>query len=288
MAKKINNSRNNERPVFMMPKDQAINLINERIALGDEILNRQIISDEELQHERAEYYKWSSYNKELLLTMFSNSVLADEYSWFVGIASAGGSRPILSEEIKDLRKDILEKIRRLDSIKERIPLFQEDTTIQQIGKGDGAKMNQNNSVFIVHGHDEAFKQSVARVIERLGLEAIILHERPNAGLTVIEKLESYSNVGFALVLLSPDDEGKSIRETNLKPRARQNVIAELGYFVGKLGRKNVCPLYKEGVDIPSDFSGVLYVPYDDAGQWRFSLLSELRAAGYSVDANRLV
>lgn len=147
----------------------------------------------------------------------------------------------------------------------------------------------NNSIFIVHGHDEAFKQSVARVVEKLGLKAIILHEQPNVGKTIIEKLESYSNVGFAIVLLSPDDIGKGINEpdSNYEPRARQNVIAELGYFIGKLGRERVCPLYMNGVEIPSDFNGVLYLPYDKAGNWRLELVKELKAVGYDVDANRL-
>lgn len=148
----------------------------------------------------------------------------------------------------------------------------------------------SDSIFIVHGHNEAFKQSVARVVERLRLKAIILHEQPNVGKTIIEKLESYSNVGFAIVLLSPDDIGKGISEpdSNYKRRARQNVIAELGYFIGKLGRERVCTLYMDDVEIPSDFDGVLYIPYDEAGNWRFELFRELKAVGYDVDANRLV
>jgi predicted nucleotide-binding protein len=144
----------------------------------------------------------------------------------------------------------------------------------------------NNQIFVVHGHDEEMKQSVARFIERLGLEVIILSERPNGGRTIIEKFEHNSDVGFVIVLLSPDDEGgKKGEETS--PRARQNVILELGYFIGKLGRNRVCALKRHDVDIPSDILGVVYETYDASGGWKFSLIRELREAGYKIDASRI-
>jgi hypothetical protein len=96
-------------------------------------------------------------------------------------------------------------------------------------------------VFVVHGHDDGAKEAVARYLERLGLEAIILHEKPNEGRTVIEKVEAFSDVGFAVVLLTPDDLGAAKEDaTSLKARARQNVVLELGYFLGKLKRSRVC------------------------------------------------
>ena len=152
---------------------------------------------------------------------------------------------------------------------------------------DGREFD-SKAIFVVHGHDTGIKESVARMIDKLGLETIILHEKPNAGRTIIEKLESYSNVGFAVILLSPDDVGRSAREKELKARARQNVIAELGFFIGKLGRERVCSLYMDGVEIPSDFDGVLYVLYDNGGNWRFKLVRELKAAGYKIDANKII
>lgn len=154
-------------------------------------------------------------------------------------------------------------------------------------KLDKTRTDQS-SIFIVHGHNTEVKQSVARVIEKLGLKPIILHEQANSGMTVIEKFEKHSNVGFAIILLTDDDEGKSKREADLGNRARQNVILEMGYFIGKLSRSRVLPLYSEGVELPSDIHGLLYVPLDKAENWKFSIVKELNAVGYTVDANLLL
>lgn len=145
-------------------------------------------------------------------------------------------------------------------------------------------------VFIVHGRDIAMKEAVARVVEKLNLEPVILHEQPELGRTIIEKFIQCSNVGYAIVLLSPDDFAYPRDLTPKKGmyRARQNVILELGYFIGKLGRRRVMALNKGGTDfeIPTDFAGVVYTPFD--GQWRFKLVKELKACGYNVDADQLL
>jgi predicted nucleotide-binding protein len=152
-----------------------------------------------------------------------------------------------------------------------------------------AKHNSKTSrrVFVVHGHDSAAKESVARYLSKLDLEPIVLHEQPNAGRTIIEKFEAHSDVAFAVVLLTPDDVGyPSGKSSAAMPRARQNVILELGFFTAALGRSRVCALYISGVEIPSDFSGVLYHELDKAGAWRFLLARELKAGGLEVDLNR--
>jgi predicted nucleotide-binding protein len=144
----------------------------------------------------------------------------------------------------------------------------------------------SNRVFLVHGHDDAAKEAVARFLEKLRVEAVILHEKPTEGRTVIEKLEHHSDVDFAVVLLTPDDVGSAKDAADeLRPRARQNVVLELGYFVGLLGRKNVCALHKGALELPSDYVGVIYVPFDSAGGWRLHLAKELKSAGFSVDMN---
>jgi predicted nucleotide-binding protein len=146
-------------------------------------------------------------------------------------------------------------------------------------------------IFVVHGHDEEMKQHAARTVSTLGLKPIILHEQANAGKTIIEKFEQNADVSFAVVLLSPDDMAFPARgdHTSAKPRARQNVVLELGYFVGKLGRHRVfCLKRGEQLEVPSDFSGVVYTSYDAAGHWRLELARELKAAGYNVDANVLL
>lgn len=139
-------------------------------------------------------------------------------------------------------------------------------------------------IFIVHGHDEGAREAVARYIERLKFEPIILHEQASRGRTVIEKIEAHSDVGFAVVLLTPDDFGGGKGEQP-RDRARQNVLLELGYFVGKLGRSRVCALKRGEIEVPSDFGGVVYVTFDESGGWRETLGRELQASGFEIDWN---
>lgn len=142
-------------------------------------------------------------------------------------------------------------------------------------------------VFLVHGHDNEAKESVARFIERAGLEAVILHEQANRGRTIIEKLEHHVDACFVVVLLTPDDVGASRSEAgNLQPRARQNVIFELGLFIGKLGRGQVCVLQKGAIELPSDYHGVLPVLMDEAGGWKAQLAEEMQQAGCAINVNR--
>lgn len=142
-------------------------------------------------------------------------------------------------------------------------------------------------VFLVHGHDNEAKESVARFIERLGLEAVILHEQANRGRTIIEKLEHHVDACFVVVLLTPDDVGATRKDADrLQPRARQNVILELGLFIGKLGRGGVCVLQKGAVELPSDYHGVLPVMMDEGGGWKAQLAEELKQAGCVININR--
>ncbi|WP_461516909.1 TIR domain-containing protein [Porticoccus sp.] len=140
-------------------------------------------------------------------------------------------------------------------------------------------------VFIVHGRDNEAKQEVSRFIESLGVEAIILHEQANSGMTIIEKIEHYSNdADFALVLYTACDKGRGAHETNVpaRDRVRQNVIFEHGYLMAKLGRENVCSLVKGQIETPNDISGVVYVQLDDFGAWKNDVTKELKACGYSM------
>ncbi|HGE71730.1 TPA: nucleotide-binding protein [Candidatus Poribacteria bacterium] len=172
---------------------------------------------------------------------------------------------------------------------EELKLFGPSSKAGKVQKTD---VKLSKQIFLVHGHDDAMKQAVARTLEKIGLEPIILHEKPSEGRTIIEKFTDYSEVSFAVVLLSPDDiaypKDRSPKDAML--RARQNVIFELGFFIGKLGRNRVLVLYQEeeNFEMPSDYSGVLYTPYDSSGRWQFDLIKELKACGYDVDANKLL
>jgi predicted nucleotide-binding protein len=148
----------------------------------------------------------------------------------------------------------------------------------------------SSTVFLVHGRNDGLKETVARCIEKLGLNVSILHEKSNEGRTIIEKFEDNTSVAFAVVLMTADDRGglHDAEYGEQLHRARQNVIFELGYFIGKIGRKRVCALYEPLVEMPSDYHGVTYVEIDDKGAWRFQLARELKQAGLAIDLNRLI
>lgn len=160
--------------------------------------------------------------------------------------------------------------------------------LQELEIDKKEKAGENNvifsSVFVVHGHNEALKQSVARMLEKQDIEAVILHEQPNQGATIIEKFEKNSNVGAAICLFTADDIGKAKMEDAEKDRARQNVVFEAGFFMGRLGRERVIILADQGVELPSDLKGVVYT---GSSSWQLDVLRELRAIGFSVDYNKI-
>ncbi len=152
-------------------------------------------------------------------------------------------------------------------------------------------ITNQEKVFIVHGHDHAARDTVEDFVDNWDLIPIVLDKEPNKGRTIIEKFEDLADeTSFAIVLLTPDDVGgpASVQQTgDLQRRARQNVILELGYFLKGLGRPKVCILYKEGVELPSDIHGLLYVPMDDAGEWRQTVIREIESAGLLIDGNKI-
>lgn len=170
----------------------------------------------------------------------------------------------------------------------------EDVTGTFVTSGPGASgqaptsESERQSIFVVHGRNEALKVAVARCVETLVDEGrvLILHEQPNSGASLIEKFERSANeAAFAIVILTSDDVGGS--PEGLQPRARQNVVFEAGYFFGAIGRENVALLYEEGVELPSDVHGLAYIPIDQNGAWQMRLGQELRAAGIDADLNKI-
>lgn len=143
----------------------------------------------------------------------------------------------------------------------------------------------NNKVFVVHGHDGELKNAIARTLERQGIEPIILSEQVNLGATIIEKFERNSDVKAAICLFTEDDFGKSKTDNILRARARQNVVFEAGYFIGKLGRENVVLLADRKIEMPSDLSGVVYT---DNAMWKIQVLRELREMGFAIDLNKVI
>jgi len=154
----------------------------------------------------------------------------------------------------------------------------------------------SKNIFIVHGRDHEPMKELKAMVSEFGLNPIVLHEKPSGSRTIVEKLEKYSDVGYAFVLLTPDDVGGSKHKfdrylskidiraiEDYRERARQNVILEFGYFIGKVGRDRVCCLYKGDVELPSDMHGIVYIPFKDSvEEARNMIIKELKEAGYKI------
>src|SRR5208283_1991768 len=124
---------------------------------------------------------------------------------------------------------------------------------------------------------------------KMGFNVIILSEQPDKGRTIIEKLEhETTDIGYAFVILTPDDVGMDRellekKNNGLCLRARQNVVLELGYFVGKIGRSKVCCLYKGNLELPSDIHGVIYKKFEKSVEDCYkAIIEDLKAAGYEI------
>jgi predicted nucleotide-binding protein len=263
-------------PRLLVTRTEADTKIRERIHKAAEV-----IVPADMATTKANLEKWSKYNIQMLRSIFDSPDISDEYgNWWA--STSGYTNPW-----NILQKHLEGKVTRLESILERLEFFQEtlisDRTEQSSIQGN------TNEVFIVHGHDNEALHDVSKFVERLGLTPVVLHEKANAGRTIIEKFEAHSNVSYAIVLLTADDVGASKdKKDALKSRARQNVIFELGYFFAKIGRSRVCGLLRGIIETPSDYDGIVYIPMDEGGGWKLFLAKELKQAGLDIDLNRVL
>ncbi|MCB9662363.1 MAG: nucleotide-binding protein, partial [Sandaracinaceae bacterium] len=226
---------------------------------------------------------WVDVTEHLLKVVFDTDEEAKKFSTMVRMSFSLDGSP--KTRLRECLEDLNIYLRRLRSVIERLDLFKGPVSAQGSPSSDSAVGGKK--VFIVHGHDEGPMASVARLLERLEIEPVILSEQTNRGRTIIEKFEDEaSDCRFAIALLTPDDLGRSVKDAELRHRARQNVILELGYFMARLGRGKVCALHKGDLELPSDISGILWISYDGSG-WRLELAKELRDAGLNVDLNLL-
>lgn len=227
------------------------------------------------------YNRWNDRNKSIYRTSFEVAESIYYHDYESNIWSDLWTKDV----IKHYKEEIARLINHMQGDIERVDLMQCIMVEPQKTMMAVKESVLSREIFIVHGHSEAVNQEVARTIEKLGLAAIILREQPNSGKTIIEKFEEYAkDINFAVILLTADDkiEGEDTF------RARQNVIFEMGYFMGVLGRKNVMCMLQENVEKPGDIDGVIYTPIDKNGVWKYSLVKELKTCGYDVDANRVL
>jgi len=329
MAKRKPTIRRNLRaPNLIIPRTEAESKIYDRIKSGKKLLGLSINHENDLEAAKAHRKKWNDYNETLLKRLFDSEAVLEEYNRSP-LDVTPAMKVSWRQRISRFYEGISNKITTLELIIERLEFIPEKVAISKTQKSrepeisdavsvanvpdDEAKESKKESlefipekvaisetqerqeikisdtVLVVHGHDDEAKVSVTRFIEKLGLKAVILHEQPNAGQTMIEKFERSSTIfGYAVVILTPDDIGTSkVDPDDAKLRARQNIIFELGYFSGALGRTRVSVLVKEGAEIPSDYLGVAYTLMDPGGIWQLSLGRDMKSAGLSFDANRI-
>jgi predicted nucleotide-binding protein len=288
MPIKKNTSSTSILPELTSSFDEAFQQIQDRERKGAELLFHRPHSREQLGKLQNQFTSWNEYNVAMLLRMFSTDSIANQYR-NSGLLFFDNSHTF-GADLEELVANIRDRIHQLEAIRERLPLYIPPEKTVVPSKQKKISMRENE-VFVVHGRNNEVRETVARFLLQLHLKPIILHEQANAGMTLIEKFEVHADSRFAVVLLTADDVG-GLRNTEsidkLGFRARQNVIFELGFFVGKLGRRNVCALVAEGVELPSDVDGIVYVKLDPHGAWRMQLARELRAAGVEVDLNQVI
>lgn len=275
-----------------MPRSKAVEILNRHADEGRALLGEaEPIGDQAGWEEwSGRFDRWRHVTETALRRLYTTEEPAAQFTRAAGhiFRFIGQS----DDQTFAYQRDVIPKgVNKLVGFVDALEYVEAPDEVEAVAAPQVEPVIFSNSVFVVHGRDEGMRESVARVLDQLGFDPIILAEQPNQGATLIEKFERNAlDVGFAVVLLSPDDYGRNPEDAEVPAepnRARQNVVLELGYFMGSLGRPRVVALYKDGTELPSDIHGLAYVPFDVGGAWKFNLAQELSAAGYDVDYNRL-
>lgn len=259
--------------------NSKIDRLEKIISEIDDLISKKVTSSD------VDFTKWKNMAKNVLISIYGEKHYQckefDKIIFYeIDYSEMYGGSPI--DQVEVCRRGLLTAKGLLENV---LDLIEDESQQKFVKKQKVSKKIQYDKVFIVHGHDGELKQSVARLVEKQNIEAIILSEKENKGRTIIEKFEDYSDVSGAICLFTADDFGRAQNDTAERARARQNVVLETGYFMGKLGRDHVVILADKDIEMPSDLSGVVYT---NIANWDVSLLKELRAIGYNVDLNKLL
>lgn len=273
-------TKNKSQIVLVVNKERAAGELKSQISKGRRLSRRSLRTQGEIAQGAKDFDKWAHYTIEMLTRFFDKQALAKKFQsqCYQNITGEMHWRELGTYLVEGAEAGVFY----LETLQDSLHLYEVSSVDQDLVAKDSLKPRPE--IFVVHGHDHATKETVARYLEtKLGLRAIILHEQPNLNRTIIEKLEKHSEVQFAVVILTPDDMGCPKNKAQLvKPRARQNVIFELGFFIGRLGRDKVCALYTGDVELPSDYQGILYLSLDQS-EWKIDLAKEIKAAGIRLD-----
>jgi hypothetical protein len=279
------------RRVLEVPRSVFLDWLNNSIYVGQKLYHRTITWNTELNLWKKDINEWHEENIRGLTKGFRHDgYFTTEYMIKLTLKSVVlkfnydlSDVPDFDAKVQEIRNYINEFNDLLQNCYENLLVDEDFQHSIRAKKGEQTITellppkiinSKFNAGFIIHGHDIAKKLEVARFIDiDLRKKAVILHEQVNKGMTIIEKFEENSQVDFAVAIWTADDEGKAKGEQNLKRRARQNVIFETGFFIGKLGRKNVIILYEQDVSMISDYSGVVYIPLN--GNWKYELHKEI-------------
>lgn len=276
-----------------VPVDSIRRQLDQAIAAASDIQ----APDRDVKVFTSAYQTWDKRNEIMLEQAFTadgwlDSTPKSDYANAIGLKYPFGVD--LAQEVtrEDTEADLATKLERLRRIRDTLDVYGTPATATAIASdaGDGESAA---TIFIVHGRSDTPRLEVELLIHRAThLAPVVLSAQPNQGATIIEKLEAHLNASkssFAVVLMTGDDVGRLDDEREVdRPRARQNVVLELGFAMGVLGRRRVAILHEDGIELPSDIIGVAYYPLDHAGAWKASLLGELRAAGLKVDPEVLL
>ncbi|MCD4772131.1 MAG: nucleotide-binding protein [Bacteroidales bacterium] len=283
-----------ERPrtVLIIARETFKSKLIEQISQGKQLESVNIQTEGQLKKNEKDFGLWNDYNEEFLKSAFNNPTNEYRHDYentgsMIGVDDVMRGANIYhpSHRLKTLKQQIEAKTTELESILIKADLIPSEIEKTPTTETNNSKsMKVNSTVFIIHGHDEEMKRNVQLFLNRANLKDIVLHEQPDKNRTVIEKLiEEGATASYVIALLSPDDvQGDGTF------RARQNVILEIGFFIGKLGRKKVRILRRGNTIIPSDLQGILYDNYDKDGAWRMKLSKEIKSVGIPINIDNLI